>query len=496
MADVLVIGAGVGGLSAAIALAAGGHAVRVVEAAPHPGGKAGFVEVDGLRLDTGPSVLTLPGLVDAVFRSAGTRLADEVVLRRLDPGFRYRWPDGTVLDLHHAPEDSLASVHRALGSAAAADLREFLAYARRIWRAAAPHFVLGEAPSVGTILRRPHLLGRLPAIDPLRTMRQAIHQRVRSPHLRDVLARYATYNGSDPRSAPATLNCIAWVEIGLGGYGVRGGMYALVEALARVAVRSGARLHYASPVAALDLDGTAVRGVVLDDGTRLRADAVVVNADVAHLFERLLPPEAPDPGFSTPRAPSTSGWTGIARARRRTGRVARSPHTVLFSADPEAEVADLFDHDRPPEQPTVYLCAQEAAHGRVGWTAHEPVFVMANAPAEPPDGPRDPATWAALERRVIHRVREAGLLDPEDVLVWRRTPAGLASRFPGSRGSLYGAASNGRLAAFQRPPNRVAAMPGLYLASGSAHPGGGLPLCARSGLAAAAAVERDLGTPR
>ena len=496
MAEIVVIGAGIGGLSAAIALAAEGHAVRVLEAAPRPGGKAGYVDLDGVRADTGPSVLILPEVLDPVFRAAGTRLADEVVLRRLHRPFRYQWPDGTVLDLFHDPEESVQSVRRTLGARPAGELQDFLVYARRIWEAAAPHFVLGAPPSLGRLPWQPRLLGRLPAIDPLHTMRHAIHARVRSPHLRDVLARYATYNGSDPRTAPATLNCIAWVEIGLGGYGVQGGMYALVEALERVALRAGARLHYGSRVESLDVRAGTVRGVVLDDDRAFEADAVVVNADVGHLLGALLPVSAPALGFGKAAVPSTSGWTGILRARRRNGGEARVPHTVLFSSDPEAEFADLFDRDRPPAEPTVYLCAQEAAHGVAGWSGAEPVFVMANAPAEPREHPRDPATWADLERPVLERTRAAGLADPDDALVWRRTPAGLATRFPGSRGSLYGAASNWALAAFRRPPNRVATLPGLYLASGSAHPGGGVPLCARSGLAAAEAIHHDLAGRR
>jgi 1-hydroxycarotenoid 3,4-desaturase len=166
---------------------------------------------------------------------------------------------------------------------------------------------------------------------------------------------------------------------------------------------------------------------------------------------------------------------------------------VLFPADYDAEFADIFDRDRPPVAPTVYLCAQERCHGTTGWADAEPVFVMANAPAEPADHPRAPEVWAALEAAVEHRARAAGAWRDGDALVWRRTPTQLAADFPGSRGAIYGAASNDRFAAFKRPPNRVSGVPGLYLASGSAHPGGGLPMVALSGLAAADCLGDDLG---
>jgi len=188
-----------------------------------------------------------------------------------------------------------------------------------------------------------------------------------------------------------------------------------------------------------------------------------------------------------------SGWTAAVRARRLADRF---PHEVLFPADYDAEFADIFDRDRPPSDPTVYLCAQERCHGVTGWADAEPVFVMANAPAEPRDLPRPPEVWAELEAAVERRMRAAGRWSDGDALVWRRTPRDLASAFPGSRGAIYGAASNDRIAAFKRPPNRVTGITGLYLASGSAHPGGGLPMVALSGLAAADCLADDVGVPK
>jgi phytoene desaturase len=505
--NAIVVGAGLGGLGAAITMAAAGAQVLVVEAAPGPGGKAGTLRIgdgavaggdqpgrveagDGVEVDTGPSVLTLPDAFDAVLGPAGVRLDDLVRLRRPDPAFRYIYDDGLVLDLRPELDDSLAAVEGALGSTAAAELRAYLDHTRRIWEVSAPSFVYGPPPSfAGMMALGPMALGMVRQIDPLRSMWRSICALVREPHLRLLLARFATYNGSDPRRAPATLGCIAHVELGLGGFGVEGGIGALITALVALAQSMGVTFAYSEPIDGLVIaeDG-AVRGVRRPGAAPLTADVVVCNNDAAQVAAWL-------PAGRTPRTlanrstPSTSGWTGILRARRTaTPRVA---HQVLFPPNYLDEFADLFDRRLPPAVPSVYVCAQEACHGRTGWPSAEPLFVMTNAPATSRTAPA--ADPVALGERALARLATAGLIGSDDTLVWSRSPQDLANQFPGSDGGLYGAASNDRAAAFQRPPNRLPSLPGLYLASGSAHPGGGMPLCFLSGRSAGQAALRDQG---
>lgn len=481
----VVVGAGIGGLSAALSLAASGVEVVVVEAASRAGGKADTVEVDGVSIDTGPSVLTMPEVFDDLFRGAGSSLEAEVTLTRPAPAFRYLYPDGTSLDVHHDLARTRESVAKTLGADAAADFDRFLDYSKVIWDTASPEFVYGPSPTLGQlVLKGPRALAAMTKIDGLSKMMSAIEKRVRSEHLRWLFARYATYNGSDPRKAPATLNCIAHVELGLGGFGVVGGIHELVRAMVRVGERRGVTYRFDSRVHEIRLDGKRVVGVRTDDGV-LDAELVVANTEAAHLFRDLAPSLGGGPSDDTP---STSGLNAIVRTSASTARAA---HTVLFPDRYAEEFKDLFDAKRSPLSPTVYLCDQAQCHEVRGWGDEVPVFLMANAPALLSDDDERPDEWQKLEDEVLTRAKSAGLIDAEAAVLWSRTPAELARRFPRSRGSLYGAASNSSMAAFKRPANRVRR--GLYLANGSAHPGGGLPLAALSGRAAAREAMRDLG---
>lgn len=484
-AEVIVVGAGLGGLSSAIALASAGRRVELVEAAAGPGGKAGEARVDGVAFDTGPSLLTMPDVLDEVFARAGRRATDYVSLRPLSPAFHYRFADGTELPIAHTLPETRANVARVLGEDAATELDAFLAYAKRIWDASAPSFVYGEAPTAARLAQMDwRTLWGLTQIDAHRSMWSGIVRHVANPHLQTLFARYATYNGSDVRQAPATLNCIAYVELALGGFGIEGGVFAMIRALETLARELGVVFRYNTRVAGLALDGRRVIGVETAQGT-MRAPAVVANADAAQVSRAWLSSAK----VRAPRvrlAASMSGWNGVIRARRRSDRPA---HEVVFDAPYLNEFADIFDAQRAPQTPTIYLCAQEKAHGRAGWTDHEPLFVMVNAPSI--EGLASPSELTSgVSQRVLARLRALGRIDADDALVWERHPYELADAFPGSHGGIYGSASNSRFAAFLRPANASKQIDGLFYASGSAHPGGGMPLCMLSGLRAADAVQR------
>ena len=423
--DAIVVGGGLGGLAASIVLGAQGRRTLLLEAAECLGGKAGTTTIDGVTVDTGPSVLTMPHTLLGLLRTAGLAPDDHIQLRAASPGFRYHFADDTVLDVHHAVGDTLDSVHATLGGQAARELEAFLAYSRRIWESAAPYFVEGPAPTLPNLLRLgPSDLLKVRHIDALRSMRTGIHSLVHHPHLRTLLARYATYNGSDPRVAPATLNCIAHVELALGGYGVEGGIGHMVDVLAEAARRVGVVVRTGSRVDRILTPKGRVGGVRTSDGCVFQAPLVVSNAEAAHTATDLLDGTLRS-GIDTVSPRSMSGWTGILRACRPGADSPRAPHTVWFPDDYDAEFADIFDRDRPPAAPTVYLCAQEACHGRTGWPTDEPVFAMVNTPPEPLHGPRAPEVWTDLSTRLHRHLVDRGAIQATDSFVWTRTPTQL-----------------------------------------------------------------------
>lgn len=484
----VIVGAGMGGLSSALLLAHQGVPVTVLEMGDRPGGKAGVDSFEGVEFDTGPSLLTMPDVLRSLFKTVGESMEDHLTLHRLDPAFRYLYPDGTSLDIYHDLPKTLESVRESLGSQSARELEGFMRYAAKIWEASAPEFVYGDAPTprrlMGMSMRT---LAGLRHIDASSSMWKAITSRVRSEPLRWLLARYATYNGSDVRKAPATLNCISHVELALGGFGVEGGMHKIAEVLTKLAIDRGATFHWGTRVDKIETRRNQVRRVLTNRG-EFQANEVLCNADARHVYQDLLR-DSRKLSRKGDYEPSMSGWNAIVKASRPEAR-SQLAHTVLFPENYLQEFEDIFDRQAPPTRPTLYVCNQALAHKRASWEGADPLFVMLNAPAVEGRAKAPPENQGEL---VLEKLRRAGLVASNDPVVWQRTPTMLAKRFPGSLGSIYGSASNSMFSAFQRPRNKSDLVEGLYLASGSAHPGGGVPLCLLSGVAAARAILQDRG---
>lgn len=481
----VVIGAGMGGLAAAVRLRSAGHEVTVLERNEVPGGKLADLVTQGYTFDLGPSLVTLPHVYDEVFRLAGTSLVEQVDLVRLDPQFHYHWPDGSALTVPDGA-DATAAAFEAFSPGAGEAWRRFDARGRRIWDTSERTFFAGPMSDPLSLLRRMRSPFDVVAIDPLRPLVRSAASHFDDPRLQQWVGRYATYSGSSPYRAPATLACIPHIEARYGCWYPMGGVGRLRDALVEVARAMGIELRTGTDVAAVATDGERVTGVDLAAGEHLAAEVVIANADAEHLYLDLLPdPTALKRVRRAER--STSGFVVCIGARGRTPGIGH--HNVWFSSDYRAEF-DQLAAGRLADEPTVYACVSSVTDPSQAPPDAENWFLLVNTP---PGVEVDRDTYTEV---VLDRLRGHGIdLRPRAELIETSTPADLARRVRAPGGAIYGTSSDGRRAAFVRPANR-GARTGLYLVGGSSHPGGGLPLVTTSARIVADLVADDLARGR
>lgn len=496
MDRVAIIGAGIGGLAAAALLSARGVAVTVLERAAQPGGKMRVAEIAGRTIDVGPTVLTMRWVFEEIFAAAASDFAGAVELRPARILARHAWDDRGHFDLFADVDRSADAIGEFFGAAEMHGYRCFCARTAEIYRTLEHSFLRASRPNPVSLFFRvgPRRIPELLRISPFATMWDALGEYFADPRLRQLFGRYATYCGSSPFRAPATLMLVAHVEQA-GVWLVEGGMQRIAQALAALARAHGAEIRFDTKAAEIIVERGCAVGVALGDGERIPAAAVISNGDVAAIGTGRLGKGAQAAVAPVaPAARSLSALTIATVAPCEGFELLR--HNVFFSRDYAAEFSAIFAEGRVPDEPTIYVCAQDRADGDDLMPAPrgaERLFCLVNAPPSGDDPTRKPEEHASWQAKIADRLAQCGLR----IAHWEgsrlTTPADFNRLFPATGGALYGRASHGWAASFKREAAR-SRLPGLYLAGGGTHPGPGVPMAALSGKLAAEAVLADLAS--
>ncbi|MCX6425270.1 MAG: phytoene desaturase family protein [Actinobacteria bacterium] len=487
--EIVVIGAGIGGLAAATRLAKAGFKVKIFEASSQPGGKCRTININGYSFDTGPSLLTLPAVYRDLFLKSGKHLGQVLKVTPVEPAFDYFFPDGTRLTLPSSSRaETSTAIEKSFGRKAAIEWEDLMKRAEKMWAVSREPFVESELGSITSLIIRPKIFADLFTIAPWRSLRSLVNRKIRDPHLRTLIDRYATYTGSDPRKAPAVLLTIPYVEMVFGAWHIGGGIGRLGQALAERAENCGALIEYNCPVSQILTSDGKVTGVKLNDGRIIDSQTVISNADSELTYGTLLGDLAvarKEKRKIMKSEPSLSGFYLTIGLKGKRSNL--NHHTISFPENYDAEFDAVFKDFQPVADPTLYICSpqDEQMVPNQDLANHESLFVLVNAPRHSKNGNGfDWSTTGVAKKYADHLVDllvSKGFIERERIEVLEYgSPLQIENNHLAPGGSIYGRSSNGARAAFGRAKNR-SPIDGLYLVGGSAHPGGGLPLVGLSG---------------
>lgn len=489
-ASVAVIGSGIAGLSAAIRLSLQGRKVVVFEKNTYTGGKITAFEKQGFRFDMGPSLFTMPQLVEELFELAGKTPKDYFQYHTHDEVCRYFWLDGKCLTLYPSVDRNVEAITTVFGKESGRRVRKYFDDARKKFELTAPFFLESSLHKAKTFLspRVLKVISEIPRLGLFSTLDDQNKRYFKEPKLVQLFNRYATYNGSSPYQTPGIMQMISHLEHGMGTHFPVGGMHAISQSLTKLAQELGVQFELSSMVEHILVEENKVQGVMVN-GTERMFDLVVCNSDIKHAYHELLPKQVRRPKKTLAQEPSSSAlifYWGIGQTFPE-----MDLHNIIFSEDYKEEFDHICSNGPFWKDPTIYihisnrLEVDDAPKGKDSW------FVMVNVPYDQGQDWED--IVRKVRRKLIERISSvlgkdiASLIETEEIL----TPTQIQQRTSSVGGALYGTSSNERMAAFLRHSNKSSSVKGLYFCGGSAHPGGGVPLCILSGKIAAEWIKED-----
>ena len=474
MPKAIVIGSGIAGIASALRVGKLGYDVSVFESNPYPGGKIHNLTLNGYRFDTGPSLFTMPHLVDELFELYGEDPKNHFDYIQKDKICNYFWEDGTRFT---ACANRSAFIESAVETfdVTGKELEKYLDKSKRKYDLTAPVFLEKSLHKSQTYLSLETVKSFFLAhnLDITKSLHETNTKNFKDKKLVQLFDRYATYNGSSPYRTPGIMSMIPHLEMHYGTYLPKGGMKAITDSLYHFAVSRGIDFHFEEGVEKILHDQKKVNGIKTQNG-EYQAELVISNADVFTSYKSLLK-DLPPPGKVLHQERSSSAlifYWGIKKAFPELDL-----HNVIFGSNYKNEFDQIFEHKTICEDPTIYINITGKDENKDAPDGCENWFVMVNAP-----GSFD-QDWDALINRTRNNIRQkintvlntdiTRYTEVESIL----DPKTIESSTKSHRGALYGASSNSKLAAFFRHPNFASKIQGLYFCGGSVHPGGGIPLC-------------------
>ena len=488
---VVVIGAGLGGLSAAISLATEGFTVDLLEKNDKVGGKLNVLQKDGFTFDLGPSILTMPHIFQKLFTHAGRKMEDYVSIQTVEPHWRNFFEDGSTLDLSSDPIRMKQELDK-LGTNTAAEFEQFLAYSKKLCEVTEQGYFDKGLDTFWELIKHYGAVRSLMEFDVFRTMDQGVRRFIKDPKLVDVLNYFIKYVGSSPYDAPALMNLLPYIQFGYGLWYVKGGMYNMAKGLQKLAEELGVKIRVNCEVAEIQHTGGRATAVRLSDNSVIPADIVVSNMEAIPAYKKLFKDQVQEARRLNRFAPTCSGLVlhlGVDRIYQQLAH-----HNFFYSDHPREHFNSIFHNNRLSDDPTIYLVAPVKSDPGQAPKGCEIIKVLPHIPNIDPDKPLQTEDYAAFRERVLIKLERMGLTDLRKHIVCEEswTPVDIERRYYSNQGSIYGVVADRFKNLGFKIPQRSKLFSNLYFVGGSVNPGGGMPMVTLSGQLARDKILADL----
>ncbi len=470
---VIVIGAGLGGISAAISLSQEGYEVDVYEKNDKIGGKLNVLNAEGYTFDLGPSILTLPHLFERLFEGSDRKMADYFSIRPVRPHWRNFFEDGTVIDLY--PETDLMAKEAAKAGETPHAVEAFLHYSEQLYDLVDSGYFQQGLDSTREF-RRFYGLTTFMQFDLFRTMHAGVARHLKSPYLRDIFDFFIKYVGSSAYDAPAFMNSLPTIQFRYDLWYVDGGMYNIARGLEKLMTELGIHIHLNSKVTEIRTDGSRITEVVVNGDTSAGADIVVCNVEVIPAYRDLLCEDKRFLKRLRRFEPSCSGLVLDLGLDTQYPQLAH--HNFLFSGNQRDHFRSVFHKKVLPADPTVYLVAASKTDPSVAPSGCDCLKILPHIPHIDPARPLEQSDYVAFKNRLIDKLERMGLEDLRKHIVFEHmwTPLDIERMYGSNQGSIYGVVSD-RFKNFAfKAPKQSTRYPNLFFVGGSVNPGGGMPM--------------------